>query len=124
MEAKRDLAKTIVRDFHSADAADQAAAEFSRVFQERQSPSQIPERRLTAADLARLKADKSIRLARLLDHLKLAPSRTEAERLIKQGAVELDGRRVDDPRADIDLASRRQFTLRVGKHRFERVVVE
>jgi tyrosyl-tRNA synthetase len=124
MDTKRDLAKMIVRDFHSADAAQQAAAEFARVFRERQSPSQIPERRLTTADLHKLKAGKSIRLARLLDHLKLAPSRTEAERLIKQGAVELDGRRVNDPRADIDLARQREFTLRVGKHRFERVVVE
>ncbi|MCI0402391.1 MAG: tyrosine--tRNA ligase, partial [Acidobacteria bacterium] len=124
MDAKRDLAKLIVRDFHSADGADQAAAEFSRVFRDRQSPSKIPERRLTSADRQKLGADKTVRIARLLDHLKLAPSRTEAERLIKQGAVELDGRRVEDVRAEVELGRGREFTLRVGKHRFEQLVVE
>ncbi|MFQ5925924.1 MAG: S4 domain-containing protein, partial [Terriglobia bacterium] len=49
---------------------------------------------------------------------------TEAERLIKQGAVELDGQRVDDPRADVTLHSGHTFTLRVGKHRFEKIVVD
>jgi tyrosyl-tRNA synthetase len=60
----------------------------------------------------------------LLGHLKLAPSRSEAERLIKQGAVEVDGRRIDDPRAEVDLIPPREFTLRVGKHQFKKVVVE
>ncbi len=124
MQAKRDLAARIVTEFHSKEAAVQAAEEFARVFQQRQAPSEIPERRLTASERKQLSAEKTVRLARLLAHLKLAPSRTEGERLIKQGAVEVDGVRVEDPRAEIDLAKRRSFTVRVGKHQFERVVVE
>jgi tyrosyl-tRNA synthetase len=124
MQAKRDLATQIIADFHSSQAAQQAAEEFSRVFQQRQAPSQLPERRLTADDRKKLRAKKTVRLSRLLGHLKLAPSRSEAERLIKQGAVELDGQRVDDPRAEVDLARARAFTVRVGKHQFEKVVVE
>jgi len=124
MQAKRELAAQIVTDFHSPAAAEEAAKEFSRIFQERQTPAKLRERRLTAAERKKLKAEKSIRLARLLGHLKLAPSRSEAERLIKQGAVEVDGRRIDDPRAEVDLVPPRQFTLRVGKHQFEKVVVE
>lgn len=123
MQAKRDLAAQIVTDFHSAAAAEEAAREFSRVFQERQTPSSVSRRRLTAADRKQLKAAPRVRLSRLLAFLELA-SRTEAERLIKQGAVELDGVRVDDPRAELDLEQQREFTLRVGKHRFEKVEVE
>ncbi len=124
MQAKRDLAARIVAGFHSDGAATEAAEEFTRVFQQRQTPSEIPERRLTASERKQLQAEKPVRLARLLAHLELAPSRTEGERLIKQGAVEVDGVRVEDPRAEIDLAKRRSFTVRVGKHQFERVVVE
>jgi tyrosyl-tRNA synthetase len=124
MEAKRDLARRIVADFHTEEAATLAAEEFARVFQERQAPTRIPERRLTLAERKKLGAGKKVRLARLLGQLKLAPSRTEAERLIKQGAVELDGTRIDDPRAELDLSRPREFTVRVGKHRFEKVVVE
>ncbi len=123
MDAKRELARRIVTDFHSVAAAEEAAKEFVRVFQQRQAPAKISERRLTAADRKKLKADRTVRLARLLAHWKLA-SRTEAERLLKQGAVEVDGERISDPRAELDVHSRREFTLRVGKHRFERVVVE
>jgi tyrosyl-tRNA synthetase len=123
MDAKRELARRIVTDFHSAAAAEEAAREFIRVFQQRRAPAQIPERRLTAADRKKLKADRTVRLARLLAHWKLA-SRTEAERLLKQGAVEVDGERIGDPRAELDVHSQREFTLRVGKHRFERVIVE
>jgi tyrosyl-tRNA synthetase len=124
MQAKRRLAQTIVADFHSASAATQAAEEFARVFQQRQAPSEVPVRRLTAADRKKLKAAPSVKLALLIHYLKLAPSRSEAERLLKQGAVELDGRRLTDSRAQLDLSPARDFTLRVGKHRFERIVVE
>jgi tyrosyl-tRNA synthetase len=124
MEAKRALARRIVADFHDEEAADRAAEEFTRIFQERQAPSSVPDRRLNKAEQNKLGAGKKIRLARLLAHLKMAPSRTEAERLIKQGAVEIDGARVEDPRAELDLQVQRTFTLRVGKHRFEKVIVE
>ena len=124
MEAKRGLARQIVADFHTEQAAERAAEEFARIFQERQTPTNVPERRLKKAEQNRLGAGKRIRLARLLGHLKMAPSRTEAERLIKQGAVEIDGTRVEDPGAEVDLHAQRTFTLRVGKHRFEKVIVE
>ena len=55
--------------------------------------------------------------------LGLAASVSEAERLIKQGAVEIDGERVDDPRKEIDLSKPADFRLRAGKKKFVRVVV-
>src|SRR6202051_2480332 len=49
MEAKRELAKSIIRDFHDADAADAAEEGFRRVFSERQAPAEIDETTLPAA---------------------------------------------------------------------------
>jgi len=54
----------------------------------------------------------------------LAASRSEAERLIKQKAVEIDGVVIDDPRKEIDVTKPTSFLLRVGKKDFVRFVVE
>jgi tyrosyl-tRNA synthetase len=65
----------------------------------------------------------SKKLTALLVELQLIASKSEAERLIKQGGVEIDGTRVDDPRKDIDLSKPGEFLLRAGKKKFARVVV-
>src|SRR6267378_1721597 len=64
------------------------------------------------------------KLIALLVELTLAPSKSEAERLIKQGGVELNESRIDDPRADLDLTKPAQFLLRAGKKKFLRLIVE
>ena len=64
------------------------------------------------------------RVAALLVELGLAPSKSEAERLIKQGGAEIDGQRVEDFRKDVDLTRPTEFLLRAGKKKFLRVVVE
>jgi tyrosyl-tRNA synthetase len=60
----------------------------------------------------------------MLVELGLAPSRSEADRLVKQGGVELDGERVSDVKAEVDLTRPREFLLRAGKKKFLRIVVE
>jgi tyrosyl-tRNA synthetase len=64
------------------------------------------------------------RLVTLLVDLGLAASRSEAERLVKQGGVEIDGARVDGVRKEVDLSKPTEFLLRAGKRKFLRVVVE
>jgi tyrosyl-tRNA synthetase len=54
----------------------------------------------------------------------MAPSKAEAERLIKQKAVEINSVTIDDPRKDIDLSKPAEFLLRAGKKKFLRVVIE
>jgi len=54
----------------------------------------------------------------------LATSRSEAARLVKQRAIEIDGVIIDDPLKGIELDKPRSFVLRVGKKKFVRVVVE
>ena len=116
MEAKMELARTIIAGFHGSDAAGKAAKEFQRVFREREAPAEAPLRKLTRGEPKRLSA--------LLVELQLAPSRSEADRLVKQGGVEIEGVRVDDVKKEIDLTKPGSFLLRAGKKKFLRILVE
>ncbi|HEX4001762.1 MAG TPA: tyrosine--tRNA ligase [Candidatus Acidoferrales bacterium] len=115
-KAKMELAHNIVQGFHGENSAGKAGEEFERVFSGRQAPEEAPQQ-----VLARGPAKK---LSMLLVELKLATSRSEAERLIKQGGVEIDGGRVDDVKHEIDLSKPGGFLLRAGKKKFLRIVVE
>ena len=117
MDVKMQLAHTIIANFHGEAAARAAKDEFQRVFRDRQPPEDAPVRKLPRGAPKRLSA--------LLVELSLAPSRTEAERLIKQGAVEIDGQRIDDVKYEVDLStSGKSFLLRAGKKKFLRLIIE
>ncbi len=126
MEAKLQLAHYVVATFHGEAAAVAARDEFQRVFRSRQTPSEVPEERIQERDWPNFltAGTAAAPLARLLYAWHLAGSRAEAERLIRQGAVELNGERVDDPAALVTLEKLRGATLRVGKKRFLRLVIE
>lgn len=112
---KTMLAKWIVRDFHDDAAAENAAQHFDRIFSQRQAPDEVPVRKISAG--------AAKKLAVLLVELELAPSRTEADRLIKQGGIEMDGVPVTDVRKELDLSRPSEFVLRAGKRKFLRVIV-
>jgi tyrosyl-tRNA synthetase len=116
MDAKMKLGEEIVSTFHGAEAGRKAAAHFQRVFRDRQAPVEAP-----VTKIARGPAKK---LTALLVELSLAPSKGEAERLIKQGGVEINEQRVDDFRKNVDLTQPSEFLLRAGKKKFLHVVVE
>jgi tyrosyl-tRNA synthetase len=116
MDAKLRLAEEVVSGFHGREAGKKAAENFARVFRERQAPEEAPVQKIARGPAKKLTA--------LLVDLKLAPSKSEAERLIKQRGVEIDGVCVQDPRKEIDLSKADQFLLRAGKKKFVRVVVE
>src|SRR5215831_3827801 len=116
MDAKMRLAEEVICDFHGKEAAQKAAENFQRVFRDRQAPKEAPTVNLHKGSAQKLTA--------LLVDLKLAPSKAEAERLIKQKAVEIDGLVIEDPRKDIDLSNATSFLLRAGKKRFVRVIVQ
>ena len=116
IDVKMAMAREIVAGFHGAAAAEKAAAEFQRVFRDREAPEEVAVRKIPRGPAKRLAA--------LLVELSLAPSRSEAERLVKQGGVELDGTRVSDVKHEVDLNNPGQFLLRAGKKKFLRVVVE
>ena len=116
MDAKMRLAQEVISGFHGEEAARKAAENFQRVFRDRQAPDE--------AKIEKLPRGPARKLMALLVDLKLISSKSEAERLIKQGGVEIDGVRIEDPRKDIDLNKPAEFLLRAGKKRFVRVVVE
>src|SRR2546425_2778992 len=115
MDAKMRLAEEVISDFHGQAAARKAAENFQRVFRDRQAPAEAP--------VVKLSKGPAKKLTALLVDLKLAPSKSEAERLIKQKAVEIDGVAVDDPRKDIDLSKPADFLLRAGKKKFVQIIV-
>jgi tyrosyl-tRNA synthetase len=116
MDAKMRLAQEVIAGFHGQDAARKATQNFQRVFRDRQAPEESPVKKLARSG--------PTRISTLLLICDFAPSRSEAERLIKQKAVEIDGVTIDDPRKDIDLSKPADFLLRAGKKKFVRIVVE
>ncbi|MDQ6801249.1 MAG: tyrosine--tRNA ligase [Acidobacteriota bacterium] len=114
MEAKRNLARLIISDFHGEAAAQQADEEFRRVFSERQAPSDIEEKRMPASSEPQF-------LTKIIVAAGLAPTNKEAQRLVAQGGVLVDEARVDDPKKTIDSRAGKSYLLKVGKRRFARV---
>jgi len=144
--AKMQLAQTIVADFHGEAAARAAYEEKDKKTRLRQAPTAVPEIRYgrrsdgtLEAGPASGEASSSVaedmpvkkllhsgltRVSTLVFIFGLAPSRAEAERLIKQGGVEIDGQRVADVKKELDLSRPVSFLLRAGKKKFLRVIVE
>ena len=116
MDIKMSLAQEIIAGFHGPAAAEKAAAEFQRIFRDREAPEEAPVRKLPRGE--------SKRLTQLLVEVGMAASRSEADRLVKHGGVELGGERVSDVKKEVDLTKPREFLLRAGKKKFLRIVVE
>jgi len=94
MEAKKQLARTIVADFHSAEDAAHADDQWARMFQQKAVSEDVEEVAVAYADLvgpSGLPGALAIRLPKLLVQLGLAPSGAEASRKIAEKAVKLDG---------------------------------
>jgi tyrosyl-tRNA synthetase len=105
-DLKVELAKRIITDFHSADDANAAEEEFNRIFKRKEVPEKIEERTLPAGP---------VKLPRLLVQTGLAPSMAEARRLIEQGGVRVDGERLSQVTAEVELKTDKPIVLQVGK---------
>ena len=92
MEAKIDLARQIVTDFHSAADAAQGAEEFNRVVRRHEIPADIA----TVALPEGVRVGNGLRVDKMIARVGLAESVSDAVRKIKAGAVEIDGRRVEE----------------------------
>jgi tyrosyl-tRNA synthetase len=114
MEVKFELARTITRDFHGESGAVAGEARFRAVHQRRESPDEVEEVELASSPESRP-------LVQALVEAALAPSNSEARRLIAQGAVRVDGEVVRDVHATLAADSGRTYLLQSGKRRFARV---
>ncbi|HYK03011.1 MAG TPA: tyrosine--tRNA ligase [Thermoanaerobaculia bacterium] len=114
MEAKKELAKSIIRDFHDEAAAETAESEFRRVFSDRQAPTDIEETTLEASN-------EPLLVSKIVTLAKLAESNKDAQRLIAQGGVLVDDVKVDSPKQTLDATAGKSYLLKVGKRRFAKI---
>ena len=114
-QAKIELARHLVRDFHGEEAASAAAEEFERIFSRRENPEEVREVRLPVQA-------EPIWVPKLLVEAGLAKSNGEARRLIQQGGVTVEGQRVSDQAATLPAAAQSTYLIKVGKRHFVRVL--
>jgi len=113
-DVKFELAGEIVARFHDQSASEAAKAEFIARFQQGAMPEDIREVSLESRD-------GSLGIAHLLKEAELVSSTSEGFRMIKQGAVRIDGERIDD--RDLEIAAGTTHVYQVGKRKFAKVTV-
>jgi tyrosyl-tRNA synthetase len=111
-EVKKELARRLTGQFHGEEAARAAEAEFESVFARGGVPDEVEEKRVEAGTP----------LFKLLAAAELAASNSAGRRLVQQGAVTVDGDKLDDPFAELP-ARGEPYLFKVGKRRFARVKV-
>jgi tyrosyl-tRNA synthetase len=140
MDLKMQLAREVVTTFHGEEAGQKAADNFRRVFRERLAPEEVTEITVTheggsyfwsgkrdaivqkaLLPVSRNGVEKWIRLLVALEQIS---SVADAERLVKQGGFEIDGKVIRDPSARIDLSQSGSHAVKVGKKKFLRIIVE
>jgi tyrosyl-tRNA synthetase len=113
-DAKVALAQEIVARFHSSAAADRALQDFEARFRHGAVPDAMPDVAIG------LDGAVTLGVCPLLKQAGLVPSTTEAQRSIEQGAVKIDGQRIDD--RGLQLGAGR-YVVQVGKRRWARVTL-
>ena len=110
-DIKVALAKDVIALYHSSAAADEAAAEFDRIFRDKQVPDEMPEFKVPAA---------GINIIDLVVTAGLLPSKTEARRKLVEGAFYLDNQRLSDAALLVKVTA--PAVLKFGKRRFLRLI--
>ncbi|MDD5217415.1 MAG: tyrosine--tRNA ligase [Candidatus Omnitrophica bacterium] len=109
-EAKAKLAEQIVALYYSPDEGGKARAEFDQIFKDKGLPDEIP-----TVVLSRQKMD----VVSLLKEADLVTSKGEGRRLVEQGGVKIDQKKVSDPALEVDLG--RPVLVQCGKRKFAKV---
>jgi tyrosyl-tRNA synthetase len=113
-DVKFQLGKEIVARFHDEAAAENALSTFIARFQKGAMPDDMPELTIDSDG-------GEIKIANLLKNASLTGSTSDAFRMIKQGAVRVDGERISDK--DLSIAAGNTHVFQVGKRRFARVTI-
>ncbi|MBL1278167.1 MAG: tyrosine--tRNA ligase [Ectothiorhodospiraceae bacterium] len=108
------LCEEIITRFHDQAAANKAKESFIARFQKGAMPDDMPELEIAAPD-------GKIAIANLLKQADLVKSTSDAIRMIKQGAVRIDGERIEDNK--LSIAAGTVHVYQVGKRRFARITV-
>jgi tyrosyl-tRNA synthetase len=108
-DIKRQLAKTLVRMYHNQVEAENAEKEFDKIFIKKEIPDEMPEFKFE-------NGETKINILDLITKVNLANSKGEARRLVSQGGVSIDGEKVTDINANINVTDEK--ILKVGKRNF------
>ena len=115
LEAKLQLAQELVSRYHGGEEAKKARHGFDQKFRKREFPKDLKE--FTIYGKA-----STIPIIGLLTQAELVPSRSKAKRLIQNGAVDIDGKKVTN--IDALIPAGRTYAVKVGKKRFASVKIE
>lgn len=110
-DLKMRLAREVVALYHNEKAARDAEAEFVKIFQKHETPTKIGEKKMPK---------KSYSICELIFEVGLAPSKSEARRLVEGGGVSVDEKRIEDPKQIVEL-SKGGNLLKVGKRHFLKI---
>jgi tyrosyl-tRNA synthetase len=116
MEAKRRLARSVVAQFHGEAAAAGAQEAFSRQFQAREVPADVPRVRYAAPA-------QPVRVTQLVTAAGIVASISEARRLIEQGGIRIDRERVEDPNRTLRLQPGQTLLVQKGRREFRLIEV-
>ena len=140
MDVKMRLAEEVVSGFQGADAGRKAAENFQRVFRDRQAPSEMDEVRMkrvpggleitfpkirdTSKQVSLSLPSGIVKWSKILASFEGIASTSVAERLIKQGGLEINGAAIQDPACKLNVDQPETYSVRVGKKKFLRITVE
>ncbi len=116
-DVKVNLAKILITRFHSSSVAQAAEDEFNRIFVDKGLPDEVPEFVIAASP-------EPMAISALMKSAGLAPSTSEAKRLIQGRAVEIDSVKIEDEQLRIELKAGKSMVIKAGKKKFVKVVVK
>ena len=117
---KRNLAKLIVKNLYDSDEADKAEQHFDTIFKDKKTPDDIEEYALRKKDIK----NGRIWIIALLVNSGLAASNGEARRLISQGAIKIEEKRIDNADAEIGVDEIAGKVIRKGKRYFKKIIID
>jgi tyrosyl-tRNA synthetase len=112
-DLKRELARTIVSIYYDMKSAAEAEEAFDKVFIKKEIPDEIPEIKIK-------NNNEIINIIDLILAVQFAPTKSEARRLVTQGGVTVDGKKIDDITSTIKLD--KEKILKVGKRKFVKII--
>lgn len=112
-QAKVDFAKEIITRFHDASAAEAAHENFEKMFRDKEIPEEIE-------TVTMSRYDAGTWLPKLMVNMGLVPSTSEGKRMIKQGAVTINGQKMSSE----DLPAGNELVIKVGKRKFKKLILQ